>query len=122
MRLLGVWVALVIVGCGSGGNGGTCGHDPSLADAGAGVIACGTARTALSCSMPVDPTAGPCNCISDSETCYCGSSCQHRCADDEYAIACGGGVPPSAHQSAPASCVMVAMDRTGTAIYCCLCQ
>ncbi len=96
-----------------------CTHDPSLDQTGPG--ACSVGPTLLQC---FSPSGLICECVADSGTCDCpaGSSCNSKCAANQYAVGCGGPTPGVAYQTAPGSCAFSATTSVGTIFSCCPCQ
>jgi hypothetical protein len=106
-----------------------CGWPTSLNEAGPG--GCRASHALVSCNGP----AGGCSCTSDDATTCptpttCGlahgyTTCQDRCADNEYAVACGGLPQPDAasvDQQPPGGCRLALATPGGEAFYCCPCE
>ena len=106
-----------------------CTWPGSLNDA--GPDGCRASRALVACNGP----AGGCDCRSDDATTCptpttCGlaygyTTCQDQCADNEYAVACGGPPQPDAayvNQQPPSSCRLALATPGGVAFYCCPCE
>lgn len=110
---------------GSGLDGGQCTLPSNLTAVAPGVKPCTVGHAQVWCTQP---SGGGCGCIADSAASGCpgctptgGTTCENKCAPNQYAVACGG-LGSGQYEQVPDACVGVVYTPGGVAFACCPCE